>query len=350
MTTRVVGLKIGSSQLAAARISNNGVAELQQAARQELAPGIVVSGEVRDPGALAAALRSFFAANRLPHKGVRLGVASNRIGVRTVEVAGIENERQLANAIRFRAQEVLPIPPEEAVLDYQVLSTSVDDEGRSVRRIVLVVAHRDLVERYVDACKQAGIVLAGVDLEAFALLRSLAPPVEPGDSAFVAVAIGHERSTLAVSDGRICEFTRVLEWGGSALGIALARALDRTPSEVDEVKHALALDGSRVPAGLSADQVEAALDAVRREVRSFARELVASLQFYQAQPGSLGIGDIVITGGTTQLPGLAAELEQLVGVAVRVGNPLARLKIASRPEQTEQVGSLAVAIGLGIED
>ena len=86
------------------------------------------------------------------------------------------------------------------------------------------------------------------------------------------------------------------------------------------------------------------------EIESFARELVSSLQFYQGQPGSLGIGEIVITGGTAQLPGIAEELERLIGVHVRVGNPLARLKVAKRLTGTEQMGSLAVAIGLGIED
>jgi len=86
-------------------------------------------------------------------------------------------------------------------------------------------------------------------------------------------------------------------------------------------------------------------------VQSFARELVYSLQFYQNQPGSLGIGEIVITGGTAQMPGLAQELERLIGVRVRVGDPLARLKVAKRVNvPAGELGSYAVAIGLGIED
>jgi len=40
----------------------------------------------------------------------------------------------------------------------------------------------------------------------------------------------------------------------------------------------------------------------------------------------------------------------LIGVQVRVGDPLARLKMAKKVAVEEQVGSLAVAIGLGIED
>jgi type IV pilus assembly protein PilM len=351
---RLVGLKIGASQLAAARVSNNGSAELLQVAREPLAPGIIVGGELRDPDALSEALKDFFAKHGLPKKGVRLGIANNRIGVRTFEIAGIEDQKQLANAIRFRAQETLPIPIDEAVLDYQVLGEGVDEDGQPTKRVLLVVAYRELIDRYVDACKKAGISLVGIDLEAFALLRALQAPQEgvgtDATAALVVVAIGHERSTFAVSDGRVCEFTRVLEWGGSALNVAIARSVDAAPSEVEGTKRALSLMDEMVPDGITADQAKAAREAMRRAIQTFARELVSSLQYYQNQPGSLGIGEIVLTGGTAHLPGIAGELERLIGVHVRVGDPLARMKVSKKVGQPEQIGSLAVAIGLGIED
>ena len=137
---RLVGLKIGASQIAAARVVNNGSPELVQVAREDIDHGLIVGGELREPELLADALRSFFRKHGLPRQGVRLGIANNRIGVRIFEIAGISDPRQLENAVRFRAQEVLPIPIEEAVLDYYVLGERADDEGNSVMRILLVVA------------------------------------------------------------------------------------------------------------------------------------------------------------------------------------------------------------------
>jgi type IV pilus assembly protein PilM len=351
---KIVGLKIGASQLAAARVTNNGAAELLQVAREPLSAGIVVGGELRDPDALALALKDFFNKYKLPKRGVRLGIANNRIGVRTFEIGGIEDAKQLDNAIRFRAQEALPIPIDEAVMDYHVLGETTDAEGQQLKRVLLVVAYREQIDRYVDACRKAGITLLGIDLEAFALLRALqAPQSGTGDdpsAALVAVAVGHERSTFAVSDGRVCEFTRVLEWGGHALNVSIARTLDAAPSEVEAVKRNLSLNDEAVPEGLTGEQAAKAREAVRRAVQTFARELVSSLQFYQNQPGSLGIGEIVLTGGTAHLPGLATELERLIGVHVRVGDPLARIKVSKRVGEPEQLGSYSVAIGLGIED
>jgi len=349
---RVVGLKIGASHIAAARISNNGAPELQQIARAELEPGIVVGGDLREPEKLAEALRTFFKRHKLPKHGVRLGIANNRIGVRTFEIVGVDEPKQLANAIKFRAQDALPIPIEEAVLDYQIVGEHTDDEGRSVKRMLLVVAYRELVERYLAACRKAGLELVGVDLEAFALLRAMAAPrdsEEPAEAALVVVGAGHERTTLAVSDGRVCEFARVLEWGGWALNVAVARALGTTPSEAEPLKRLLDLTAQTAPEGLTPEQFVAARDAVLQQIQSFARELVSSLQYYQAQPGSLGIGELVLTGGTAQLPGLASELQRLLGVAVTVGDPMRRVKVGNKVHD-EHHGSLATAIGLGIED
>jgi type IV pilus assembly protein PilM len=350
---KLVGLKIGASQLAAATVTNNGSAELLHVARHELEPGIVVGGELRDPERLSEALREFFAKNNLPRRNVRLGVANNRIGVRTFEIAGVDDPGQLDNAVRFRAQETLPIPIDEAVLDYHVLSETKDASGQSVKRVLLVVAYRDLVDRYVAACRKAGIELVGIDLEAFALLRAMGAPRETqAGAALVVVAVGHDRSTFAVSDGRVCEFARVLEWGGNSLNVALARALDVAPSETERLKRQLDLGEETSSTELTETQLQTAIDAARRQIESFARQLVSSLQFYQNQPGSLSIGEIVLTGGTAHMRGLAEELQRLIGVTVRVGDPLMRVRVGKDAvaDDEDQIGSFAIAIGLGIED
>ena len=93
---------------------------------------------------------------------------------------------------------------------------------------------------------------------------------------------------------------------------------------------------------------------MRTELTLFARELVSSLQFYQKQPDSLGIGEIVVTGGTSQLEGMADALHTLVGVPVRAGDPLGRVaagrEVTSDPTLADTLGSLSIPIGLGIDD
>ena len=120
---------------------------------------------------------------------------------------------------------------------------------------------------------------------------------------------------------------------------------------MEPVKRALSFAGAEETPEATRKTSSRPREAARRQLQTFARELVSSLQFYQNQPGSLGIGEIALTGGTAHLPGLGAELERLIGVPVSVIDPLGRLKVSKKGGANRAPeASLAVAIGLGIED
>ncbi len=345
---QVVGLSIGSSQLAAAVVVNNGRPKLVKAAQHTLPPEVVVGGEVRDSEALANEITAFFTAADLPRKNVRLGIGSSRTGVRLFERPEVDDPRQLANAIRFRAYETLPIPIEEAMLDYHVV-----DDANAPDRVLLAVAYRDLVDRFAATCALAKIELVGIDIEAFALLRAVGgEPLlagERAEAARVAVSVGNDRTTVAVSDGRVCEFTRVLDWGGARVTTAIERALDVDVEEAERIKRSvnISTETTDTPAD---ERTTKAVEAARREVSGLARELASSLHFYQDQPDSLGFAEITVTGGGAHLQGLAEQLEELIGISVRVADPFARVGSGHGISSNGQDGALAVAIGLGIED
>jgi type IV pilus assembly protein PilM len=344
---QVVGLSIGASQLSAAVIVNNGRPKLVKTAHHALPPDVVAGGEVRDSETLSNEIAAFFTEADLPRKNVRLGIGSSRTGVRVFERPEVDDPRQLANAIRFRAYETLPIPIEEAMLDYHVV-----EEQNMPDRVLLAVAYRDLVDRFAATCTAAKIELVGIDIEAFALLRAVGgEPMAAGqraEAARVAVSIGHDRTTVAVSDGRLCEFTRVLDWGGARVTAAIERALDVDAAEAEQVKRSLDLS-NQTPDEPADERTNRATEAARREVNGLARELASSLHFYQDQPDSLGFAEITITGGGAHLQGLAEQLEELVGISVRVADPFARVG-SNGGGSNGQDGALAVAIGLGIED
>jgi type IV pilus assembly protein PilM len=345
---QVVGLSIGASQLSAAVVVNNGRPKLVTAATHTLPADVVAAGEVRDSEALATAIATFFQEADLPRKNVRLGIGSSRTGVRVFERPAVDDPRQLANAIRFRAYETLPIPIEEAMLDYHIV-----EEATSPDRVMLAVAYRDLVDRFAATCAAAKIELVGIDIEAFALLRAVGgEPLKTGErdeAARVAVSIGHDRTTVAVSDGRLCEFTRVLDWGGVRVTTAVARALEVDTDEAERVKRTLDIS-NETPHDEADERTTRAVEAARREVHGLARELASSLHFYQDQPDSLGFAEIIITGGGAHLQGLAEQLEELIGISVRVADPFARVGSGHGISSNGQDGALAVAIGLGIED
>ena len=194
------------------------------------------------------------------------------------------------------------------MLDYQVLSEGVTEDGKPLRRVLLVVAYRELVDRYVYACRKAG----SRSWESTSrpsrccapsrrrTSRALPPSaVRSSPSRSGTTAPPSPSPTGASASSPACSS------GAAGRSTSRSRALDLSPSEVEPVKRALSFAGAEeTPEGFTEDQLATAREAARRQLQTFARELVSSLQFYQNQPGSLGIGEIALTGGTAHLPGL----------------------------------------------
>ena len=111
----------------------------------------------RDPAGLATALNEFFSVNELPRRGIRLGLANSRIGVRVIEVTGVDDTPQLENAIGFRAHEILSVPARRGRRSTTTSSRpSTGEDGQvTTYRILLVVAYRDSVDRYLAATDAA---------------------------------------------------------------------------------------------------------------------------------------------------------------------------------------------------
>ncbi|MGI8660197.1 MAG: type II secretion system protein GspL [Thermoleophilaceae bacterium] len=164
-----VGLDIDGSYLAAAEVKDGVVARV---ASCELSEGIAPDGEVRRPDELAGEIREFFRAESLP-RNVRLGVANQQIVVRQLDLPRIEDDRERDRAVRFQAAEAVPMPLEDAILDHQVVEhANVDGSPRD--RVVVVAARRTMIERLLEAVRGAGLKVEGIDLSAFALVRTLA--------------------------------------------------------------------------------------------------------------------------------------------------------------------------------
>ena len=215
-----VGLDIDGRYLAAAQVD---AGRLVRSASHELPAGVVADGEVRDPEALSDALKRFAADEGLP-KNVRLGVANQQIVVRVIELPRIEDEKQREAAVRFQAAEAIAMPLDEAILDHQVAGFAEAADGTPRMQVVLVAARRSMVESLLEAVKGAGLKAEGVDLDAFALVRTL---VSGGDGADESARVFCHLAgvtNLAIAVGPACFFTRPLSavWDDADAGSRLA--------------------------------------------------------------------------------------------------------------------------------
>src|SRR3954454_4385608 len=85
----IVGLDIETGSIAATEVKASGSRAVSRTAIAPLDPGVVNEGEVLDAEALSAALKSLFTQNKLG-KAVRVGIANQRVVVRTMQLPLIE--------------------------------------------------------------------------------------------------------------------------------------------------------------------------------------------------------------------------------------------------------------------
>jgi type IV pilus assembly protein PilM len=223
-TRSLVGLDIQPGYIAAVQAHVNGGIAVEHAAGAPLAPDALREGEVLDERTLSEALRELFSDGRLG-KRVRIGLANQRTVLRTLELPPVIDRKELAAAVRFQAEDQVPMPLASAVLDFHSLGVFETPEGPR-QRVIVVAAQREMVERLLRAVRHAGLRPEGVDLSAFALIRSLYRPTAPG-----ADADGPERvlylnvgglTNMAIAEGTVCRFTRVVGGGLEAMAAEIA--------------------------------------------------------------------------------------------------------------------------------
>ena len=294
-----VGLDIDSSFMAAVELSNGAVA---RAVSTDLAPGVVREGEVIEAEELSAALKDFFKEHKLPRRA-RIGVSNQQIVVRYLEVPKLEDDKSLDTAIRFQAAEAIAMPLDEAILDHQVVGETINPEGRVILRVVVVAARASMIDGFVRAVRGARLRVEGIDLSAFALVRTLSTRPAPEEGAQVICHLGGT-TNLAIALARTCLFTRPL--------------------------------GARSDA--DAEEASAAL----------AEEIRMSIDFYSSQPDAPLVERLKLSGPGAARYGLVDSLGPMVGLPVEVAEPLGGLSAgALSPDEDPRRHTVAAGLALG---
>ncbi len=340
-TKHVVGLDIEPGYVAAVQGTGDRVA-IERAVHAPLPAGVVRDGEVVDVETLANALRDLFAEHKLG-KRVRLGVANQRIVMRTIDLPPIADPKEIASAIRFQAQDHIPMPLDQAVLEHHSLG-SVETLDGTRTRVVLVAARRDMIDRLVEAARQAGLRPEGIDLSAFAMIRALHRPGETGTVAYASIG---GITNLAVASGTTCVFTRTIAHGTESIATELA---ERRALTLEHAHQWLSHVGLERPVDEIAGEEEIVLEAravLSDAVRRIGAEIRNSLDFHLMQDGSTAVERVVVTGPAVAVAGFSDQLGEQIGLPLEVG---------STPEATGsglaagEASRFAVAAGLTVEE
>jgi len=248
----------------------------------------------------------------------------------------------------------MPMPLDQAALEYQVIGGVTAEEGGAAQvDVVVVAARREMVASFVEPIRRAGLDPVGVDLSAFGMIRALAGAV-PAPSAAAAEApqagavlycnIG-DVTNLAVARGRACLFTRVSHVGLGAISARLAGTRDLTPEHTAQWLSYVGLESLVDDLEGDAETVIEARRSLEEGVGSLVDELRLSRDYYGAQEAALPVERIVLCGPGSSIPGLPSRMEAGLGLPISVPRPsaLGGLDDAS-------AARLTLPFGLALED
>jgi type IV pilus assembly protein PilM len=337
-----VGLDIGTRTVNVAQVSTKGGRpSVTDFGRFELPPEAVREGEVLDPKAVGDAIRQLYAATSIKDKNVLVGVANQRVVVRQVDLPYLP-ESELRTSLRFQVQEFIPIPVEDAELDFHVLEEFEGDSGTRMQRLLLVAAHKDMVQTHLEAVAAAGLRPVGVDLNPFALLRALVGDSPMGSGSEVLIDVGAGVTNIVVHDNGVPRFVRILVLGGEDITGALVRDLNLSREAAEAAKQSISLGGGAGDPNVSR--------VIEERAGQFIDEIRSSLDYYQAQTGSNRLSRLVLTGGGALLGGLTERLAQAVRLPVELGRPFDLTPASGTKLSDDQLAAvgplLTTAIGL----
>lgn len=333
------GLDIGSYSLKLAQVEKEGKRYLLKSfgACQSLAQGLMSEAE-SDLTKLAEAIKKLHQESKISTKNVAVSLPEDKAYSKVVSFPKL-SDKELQTAIRWEAEQYIPVPLDEVSLDYQIVGTRKEGVVEKME-IFLVAAPKRLIEKTMKVLRAAGLTPVALETEILSLARSL---VVPDGETSLLVDLGAKATDVAIVEGGQVVFTRSVGIAGEALTRAVATRLNLAPAQAEEYKKAYGADPEKLEGRISA--------AIEPVLGSLIQEMEKSIQFYFSSRQKQ-ISRVILAGGSSGLPEVVGLLAKRLNVEIQMADPQVNLARATKDGVTfsrEAAPTFAVAVGLALK-
>jgi type IV pilus assembly protein PilM len=359
----LVGIEVNSEYIIGCEVRPEiGRPVLKRLVVQPLKSQCIVDGEVVDQDELVEELKLFAAKSNFRGRGVITSIANPKVLVREILVPKMTAE-ELKSAMAYQAQEYIPMAIENSQIDFEVIGEVANPDGTKMMKVMLVAAQKDMVMEFARSFIRAGFNLKVVDVNAFALQRSLLEypePIIPEEdyvaSSICLIDIGSDIATFTIIIGDRVKFVRFLDkaWDNFVDSISRELSCDLSLAKEHLMKVGLVMITKPIDFEDEADLKNKVIigNAIRKTVDDFVDELRKTIDYYSVEEESLVISQVLISGIGARIEGFCDYISKSLGIDVKLGEPFKNLNTSkvdiAGADLVKDAPIFAVSAGLGL--
>ncbi len=333
------GLDIGSYKIKVAQLrrgTNNKYQLVSLGSTPSFGKGLLSDAE-SDLNSLSEIIKKLHKESKITTKSVVSALPQDQVFTKMVTFPKL-SEEELESALRWEAEQYVPLPLEEVTLAHQVVGQTTI-EGKEKTEVILVAAPNRLIEKVFKVISAAGLELVSLETEIFSLSRSL---IFSDSEILMLVDLGARATDLAVIERGQVIFTYSLTTAGESLTRAVALELGLEPTQAEAFKRAYGVDPEKLE-GKVKGAIGPILDIIIKEMEK-------TLHFFQSK--NKMIKRVILSGGTAGLPEVSILLAKKLNLEIQIGNPFCQIEESDLIKKIppEELPFYASVIGLAMKE
>lgn len=335
-----LGIDIGSHNIKLIELGKDGdnKVSLLSAGSMPTPPKSLSSSLSADQESIVYVLKQLVKETGAKSTEVSIALPESQVFTRVIEVPAL-SQRELTSALKWEAEQYIPLPLDQVNLDFTVLRDE-KTTGTGKMDVLLVAAPKTLLEKYLTIIEQADLVPVSAETEILAATRALVRGV-PNLKHVMIVSLGAQSTDIAIVKSGVLLFARSIGAAGDALTRSLMESMEFSAVQSEEYKKTY---------GLKKDMLEGKLFAAMKPIMdTILAEIKRSIGYFDERNKGSHIEVILLSGGTAKLPGLGSYMTEHLGIETQMANPWIGITKEPRFSVLDNEGPLfSVSVGLSL--
>ncbi|MDB9375566.1 type IV pilus assembly protein PilM [Nodularia sphaerocarpa] len=330
--------------------------KLQSLTSVPVPEGVIIDGQIIDISTMAELIQQALAQSKIKTSRVATAIPGQHSIVRLIPIPAELDDKEIREMVlNHEAGLYLPYPREEADVDYQKLGYFVDEEGIEKVQVLLVATRKDVTDSYLNTFEQAGLEVDILEINSFALIRTIRDQLRRFgmQEAAVLVDIEFDSTEIAIVINGVPQFSRSVPIGTYQMQMALSRAMSLPTSRDMDLLQGMVIPPNPIDGGQTGvTEINPSMAALLRVLGELTDELRRSIDFYLNQSENLEVVQIFLAGPGGGLQQLDEFFTQRLGLPTVQIDPIGSLslQVDEAKYPLAQRSGLGIILGLGMRE